>query len=189
MKNIKFIATLLLFVVLNSCTKDDSNFENSDTFNVSKKYYEVINSLDPQGSFDKLIPEQKAKLWNYKYEIFIKNSKLSKKQISIINNLKHIAINTLLGNNSKSIDIKNIESNLLANFTEDQYFDLLYFLDNPSLKNNRGNCFWCTMYTPTGPCHYDEHGDYVQTADFYNCRFWHCSNAGPGLVLCDDGIN
>ncbi len=195
MKNIKFLVTLLLLVVFNSCTKDDSNFEKPDTFNATKKYYEVINSSDPRGSFDELTPKQKAKLWGYKYDIFIKESELTTKQIFIINNLKQIAINTTLDINVKSIDIKSIESNLLANFTEDQYFDLLYFLDNPSLKNNSRlnnngkNCFWCTMYEPIGPCHYDEHGDYIQEAQFYTCRFWHCSDAGTGIVMCDDGLN
>jgi len=187
MKKIKLLITVTVFLLIYSCSKEERNFD----FDVQKEYYNVINSKTPKIEFEKYTLEEKAKLWEYKYRIFIKNSSLTEKQILLINELKDFAVNTIVYNKNSNVqNIETIQKNLLSNFTEAQYFDLLYFLDTPSIssknENNSKVCFWCTMYEPVGDCFYDEHGDYLQHAHFYNCRFWHCSDAGDGLIMCQN---
>ncbi len=193
MRELKLLIVLFIIAVMYSCTNENTDIEKSENFNIEKSYQKVIKSDDPKSEYENYTDNEKAKLWEYKYELFIQESELNDIQLTIINSLKEIAINTIIGENVTEDTYTQIQSDLMNNFDNTQYFDLLYFLDNPSLNANTDsdllsrNCFWCTMFETTGPCYYDSHGDPVQNATFYNCRFWRChETASTGTVPCQD---
>lgn len=190
MKKIKLLLIAFIISLTYSCSTEDNNIENENLFNKKEAYEKVINSENPKEAFENYNEDEKAKLWEYKYELFINKSKLTENQISIIKELKDIAIKSITEDSIDDETFEMVESKVMQNFENSQFFDLLYFLDNPSLNTNTNEkqvCFWCTMYETTGPCHSDGHGGSIQSATFYNCRFWHCSETNStGTVPCQD---
>lgn len=192
MRKLKIVLLIFVIAFAYACSNEET-IENTDEFNLEKTYFEIINSENPKEEYSNYSNNEKSKLWEYKYKLFISRSeKLTDYQILLINTLKDIAVKSIKDEEINESDMDLLQSELMNNFEDNQYFDLLYFLDNPSLTTNNGllskACFWCTMYETTSPCYYDSHGDPVQNATFYSCRFWSCHEvASTGTVPCQEG--
>ncbi|WP_304139620.1 hypothetical protein, partial [Mesonia mobilis] len=102
------------------------------TFSTSSIYYDVLNSDNPQESYDALSNEDKALVWQTKYEIFSENSNLNQDQLDAINNLSEFVYDAQLNQDYNLEESYEIENQLIvAGFTNTDLKNLIISVDNP----------------------------------------------------------
>jgi len=130
------------------------------TFSTSSIYYDVLNSDNPQESYDALSNEDKALVWQTKYEIFSENSNLNQDQLDAINNLSEFVYDAQLNQDYNLEESYEIENQLIvAGFTNTDLKNLIISVDNPfePSPGNQTDCLICTTIIDEGPCHPEEY--------------------------------
>lgn len=100
---------------------------------------------------------------------------MNPEQISIVLELKEFASNSIESDNIDE-DVANSLATSMEqnNFTIDQFWDLNFYITNPSLTQTTG-CFWCNEVISEGPCDIqtDENGTLFlgREVEFRRVRF------------------
>lgn len=134
------------------------------TFSTSSIYYDVLNSDNPQESYDALSNEDKAIVWQTKYEIFSENSNLNEEQLDAINNLSEFVYNAQLNQDYNLEESYEIEKQLImSGFTNTDLKNLIIAVDNPfePAPGNQTECLVCSVIVEEGPCHAEEYNGHT----------------------------
>lgn len=197
---LKITLALVCSLAIFSCSKDEEsiNTENEvfekTTFSTSSIYYDVLNSDNPQESYDALSNEDKAIVWQTKYEIFTNKTELTINQRDALNLLSTFTYNAQLQQDYDIQESNSINSELInTGFSTGQIISLLFHIDNPTIPGEPGyttDCFWCNEITEEGPCHaeeYNGHYHLVKNIEYKKVRgFITISSGHTGQIPCSD---
>ena len=206
MNRIKFLSIFIITLIF-SCSTEDTNNEQLENFNVKESYEKIVygqgnsqnrNSSNSNGiemdSYEALNDDQKADLWNYKYQLFENSNNLNDTQIQILNDVKEFSRVAIINGSYDEETISNLDQSIQKHFTIDQFVDLMFYLDNPSVLSSDSNtytrldCFWCNETVPGGesPCYLNDNGVVVKTIEFRRRRLFIGWSTGFADVPCSD---
>lgn len=206
MNRIKFLS-VLFFSIIFSCSTENDNNEDIESFNVKETYERIVytkssqnrdsytaNSID-MVAYEALTDSQKAELWNYKYQLFENSSDFSQTQTEILNNVKEFSRNAIANGNYNDETASALDLLVQEHFSIDQYVDLMFYLNNPSVQDVDSNasarlgCFWCNEIVGEGSCRLTYHNGnavVVKTVEFRRRRFLIGWSTGFADVPCSD---
>jgi len=113
-------------------------------------------------------------------------------QIQILNDVKELARVAIINGSYDEETISTLDQSIQEHFTLDQFIDLMFYLDNPSVSNigsdtnARMGCFWCNETISEGPCHLNGNGVVVKTITFRKRRVFIGWSNGEADVPCSD---
>ena len=204
MNKLKFLSLFIITIVF-SCSTEDNNNEQLESFNIQETYEKIVygssnnqnrNSSNTDGidinAYEVLSDAQKADLWNYKYQLFENSNDISNEQQQILNEVKEFSSNAITNGYYDEETISTLDQSIQEHFTIDQFVDLMFYLNNPSVSESgsktsaRTSCFWCNDTVNEGPCHLNDNGVVVKTIEFRRRRLFIGLSTGFADVPCSD---
>ncbi len=147
---------------MNMMEEDASLTSRMASFDPESLYYSVIKNDDIEDAYSTLSVQEKAALWEYKYEVLINATELNltTDQKNALVALQAEAYDDVMKNSIDEASLSVIAHDAAAVFNESEFATLFFYLDNPGFDLADDpittGCFWCNEIISETPCRYDE---------------------------------
>jgi hypothetical protein len=154
----------------------------------------VVDAKDQYETYSSLDNNQKALVWQGKYDDFIANSELTDVELEFVEGIKAKFTKSFFENlkeNYNTDEIKLLEIKAGQMFGTAMGLSLFYSMETVYKNENQTqkNCFWCNnlLVTVDGPCHieyFNEVPQYVEAVTIAMTRFWITTGTYMSVQSC-----